>query len=336
MSNPVLVEVLRGGRVESAHRGSVAVLDADGAVALALGDIDRPIFPRSANKAIQALPLIESGAADKFGLSEAEIALACSSHMGEAAHVETALSMLKKAGRDVETLECGGHWPSSATAVRQMAARGEKPSALHNNCSGKHGGFICAMCAEGIDPQGYVNPTHTAQSMVREAMESLTGAAHDEAHIGTDGCSIPTYAIPLRALALGFARYGSGVGMGEKRAAAARRIRKAMAAAPFMVSGTDRFDTKISEAFGERMFAKVGAEGVYCGSIPELGLGVAIKCDDGSMPAAEVMMAAVIARFVTDRSDKEEATLEPLRQKTLTNWKGLTVGAVRPAGPLGD
>ncbi len=335
MTNPVLVEVLRGGRIESFHRGSIAVMDADGRVVLSLGEVDHPIFPRSAVKAIQALPLIETGAADLFGLSEAEVALACASHMGETIHSETALSMLKKAGRDGGTLECGAHWPSSSSATRLLAEMGQKPSALHNNCSGKHAGFICAASAVDADPAGYVKPGHKAQELVREAMTSLTGAAHDVDDCGTDGCSIPTHAIPLRALALGFARFATGQGMSAGRAKAAARIRKALAAAPEMISGSGRFDTVIAQAFGERVIAKVGAEGVYCGAFPELGLGVAIKCDDGSMPAAEVIMAAMTARFLKDRSDAEQNALHPLVHKQLKNWNGLLVGSVRPSALAG-
>jgi L-asparaginase II len=331
MTNPVLVELLRGKRVESFHRGSIAILDADGALALALGDIDTPIFPRSAVKAIQALPLIETGAADRFDLSEAEIALACSSHMGEEMHVHAAQSMLTKAKLDVDALACGSHWPSSNRASRQLAAEGRTPSALHNNCSGKHAGFVCAACASGHDPAGYVRADHPMQEMVRETMSALTGAAHAKDDCGTDGCSIPTYAVPLRALALGFARFATGIGMEQKRQAAAARIRRAMASAPLMLSGTGKFDSDVPKIFKERVIAKVGAEGVYCGAFPELGLGVAIKCDDGSMPAAEIMMAAMISRFVTNRSEAEDQGLMPLLQRKLVNWNGIAVGEVRPA-----
>jgi L-asparaginase II len=334
MSNPVLVETLRGGRIESFHRGSVAVMDADGAAVLLLGETDKPIFPRSAVKAIQALPLIETGAADRYGLTDAEIALACASHSGEDIHAEAALSMLQKAGRDEASLECGAHWPFSTPAAQNLLLSGKKPGARHNNCSGKHAGFVCAACAAGIDPQGYVEPQHAVQGLIREAMESLTGAPHKSDECGTDGCSIPTYPAPLRALALAFARYGTGIGMGPERAKAAHRIRKAIAAAPLMIAGEGRFDTLLATAFGERLVAKVGAEGVYCAAFPELGLGIAIKCDDGAIAAAEIVMATLIERFLATRSNAEEATLEPLVRKRLTNWNGRETGSMRPAAAL--
>jgi L-asparaginase II len=333
MSNPILVEVLRNGRVESAHRGSIAVIDADGALALARGDIDRRVFPRSANKALQAIPLIETGAADAYNLTDAEIALACASHHGQPEHVQAAASILMKAGRDETTLECGAHWPFAGKAARELAASGAKPSALHNNCSGKHAGFICASCALDEDPANYISPFHPAQIRVRAVMENLTGEKHDPETCGTDGCSIPTYDVPLRSLALAFARYVTGHGMGPERQKAARRIRKAMAAEPLMLSGTGNYDTEMAGIFGERVIAKVGAEGVYCGAIAELGLGVAIKCDDGSMPAAEVMMAAVVEHFLKPSADREAVFLATYTNKTLTNWMGKTVGGVR-ARPL--
>src|SRR5271166_6622770 len=195
MTNPVVVEVSRGGRVESAHRGAGAVVDADGRIALAFGDVDRPVYPRSAVKALQALPLIESGAADRLGLSAAEIALACASHSGEDQHVALASAMLAKAGRDEGVLECGAHWPLGEAAGRALALSGRSATALHNNCSGKHAGFVCLACAEGIDPKGYVAPRHPVQRAVTAAIADVAQARLGEENRGVDGCSIPTYAI---------------------------------------------------------------------------------------------------------------------------------------------
>ncbi len=347
MTNPVLVEALRGGMVESAHRGAIAVVDADGALVLEIGDIDRPIFPRSAIKGLQAIPLIESGAAERFGLTDAEIALACASHNGELAHAALAASMLAKAGRDARSLECGAHWPMRAHRLAEKAAPWGRlrdsleplfatgaPSALHNNCSGKHAGFICTACSLEHDPAGYVGANHPTMRAVTAAMEDMTGVAlANQATCGTDGCSIPTYALPLRALALGFARFGTGHGLGSLRAKAVARIRRAVAAAPFSVAGTDRFDTVLMQALGARAFVKVGAEGVYCASFPELGMGIALKCDDGTTRAAEVMMAALVRRFLP-LDHAEEATLGPLLTQPMTNWNGLRTGEVRPAGAL--
>jgi L-asparaginase II len=333
VDDPILVEVLRDDRVESRHRGALAVCDADGGMVLALGDIAKPVFPRSAVKALQALPLIESGAADRYGLTPAEIALACSSHSGEPIHAQTALAMLGKCGRGEETLECGVHWPLNAEAARALAAEGARPSALHNNCSGKHAGFVCLACAADIDPSGYAGLKHFVQREVKGALEEMTKTRLDESEAAIDGCSIPTYAIPLRALAHGFARFGAGAGLPAGRAAAAKRIRAAVAAHPLLIAGTGRFDTDVTQALGARAFVKTGAEGVYCAAFPELGLGVAIKCGDGATRAAETAMAATIARLLP-LSDEERAALTPRLEPAINNWNGFEVGRIRAGEAL--
>jgi L-asparaginase II len=333
MENPVLVEVLRGNAIESRHRGSVAVVDGDGSVVLSLGDIETPVFPRSAVKAFQALPLLESGAADRFGLTPKEIALTVSSHSGEPEHVETALGILKKAGRDASCLECGSHWPSSGEAERALAALGHKPSALHNNCSGKHSGFVCLACGLDEDPKGYIHPDHRVQREIRAAGEEIMGFRFLDDYTGTDGCSIPTYAAPLKSIALGFARLATGQGLGPERAKAAKRIREAAAGHPFMVAGTGRLDTVAMELFRERVFMKTGAEGVYCAAIPELGLGVALKADDGEGRAAQAMLAGILHRFLP-MDDATRTAFDGKAWPTLKNWNGMTVGAVRASTSL--
>jgi L-asparaginase II len=333
MDNPFLVEVLRGGLVESRHRGSVSVIDADGSTVLSIGDVERHVFPRSAVKALQALPLVESGIAEKYNLTDEEIALACASHSGEPRHAATAAAMLAKAGRDVACLECGTHWPMGDEAARALAARGEAPNPLHNNCSGKHAGFICLACGMNENPKGYVKPTHKVQQAVRASLEDITGTSHTQDEQGIDGCSIPTYAIPLPALAFGFAKFGSGAGLSRSCQDAAKKIRQAVAKHPFMVAGTGRFDTKLMELLGERAFVKVGAEGVYCASFPELGYGVALKADDGGTRAAEAMMAGLVLHFLPLR-DEERAAVEELAQPVIRNWNGIEVGRYRVAPDL--
>ncbi len=331
--DPVLVEITRGARVESVHRGAAIVLDAVGGTMFAVGDVDQLVYPRSAVKALLALPMVETGAADRLGLTEAEIAFACSSHNGEDFHIAAAVSMLAKAGRDVSALECGTHWPGYDKATQALAASGGKPSALHNNCSGKHSGFICLACDRGDDPAGYVKPDHPTMRVITAALADMTSERLDDSNIAVDGCSIPTFAIPLRALALAFARFGSGQGLSAERAAATRRIRAAVAAHPEMVAGTGRFDTKLMAALGVRVFVKSGAEGVFCGAIPELGLGIAVKCDDGAGRAAQIATAALVARFLPQNGDL--SILEELSRPTLTNWNGIQVGEMRPTAALG-
>jgi len=331
--DPILVEVTRGGRVESAHHGAAAVIDASGKVVFSAGDIDTAIFPRSAVKSMQALPMVETGAAARLGLTDAEIALACSSHNGEEIHTAVAASMLAKAGRDVSCLECGTHWPSHDASARKLAAAGLTPSALHNNCSGKHSGFICLSCDQGHDPKGYIGPDHPAMRMITAALSEMTGTVLDERNRGTDGCSIPTFAIPLRGIAHGFARYGTGNGMAPDRAAAAAKIRAAVTANPMMVAGTKRFDTLMMQAMGARVFCKGGAEGVFCASLPELGYGIAVKCDDGAGRAAQVVGAALIERFLRPEGEAGQAVAR-LARPALENWNKIHVGDLRPAAAL--
>ncbi|BCH11048.1 asparaginase [Mesorhizobium sp. 131-3-5] len=333
MANPVLIEVLRGAIVESAHRGAVAVFDADGKPVLEIGDTSKPVFPRSAVKAIQALPLVETGAADAYGFGNRELALACASHSGEPEHVELARSMLARAGLDGSALECGAHWPSNHAAEIALARAGGSPNALHNNCSGKHSGFLCTCVHSGIAHSGYVKAGHALQEMVRDAMQSVTGAVHGADERATDGCSIPTYAVPLRSFALGFARMATTNGFGPERAKAAKRLLAACMAEPFFVAGTGREDVALMEAAPGRIFAKGGAEGVHCAAIPELGLGIALKCDDGAHRASEAMVAAVLAKLLC-ADEALAARLIELANAPIQSRIGAKVGAVRPTAAL--
>ena len=339
-NNPVLVQAWRGDAVESMHCGAIAVVDADGALLAALGDIERPVFPRSAIKVLQALPLVESGAADRARFSDEELALACASHNGEPEHARTAAAMLAKLGLDHSVLECGSHWPYAESVARALAASGAVPGTLHNNCSGKHAGLVCLGCllADGNDRRaflaGYVEPEHPVMREVSAAIEAATGCDLAHAPRGIDGCSIPTYAVPLRNLALAFARVATGTGLRAGHARAAARLRAAVAAAPFMVAGTGRFDTRVMQRLGARVFCKVGAEGVYCAALPEPGLGLAIKVDDGNNArACEVVMAAAIEALVR-LDDGEQAFMRSLSDTRLRNWRGTEVGALRATPAL--
>jgi L-asparaginase II len=333
MSNPVLVEILRGPLVESYHRGALSIFDGDGKSLVAIGDVERPVFPRSAVKIIQALHLIESGAADRFGFGDKELALACASHNGEVEHVALVQNMLAKAGLDANALECGTHWPSDAKASGALSASGSTPNACHNNCSGKHTGFICTAMHQGDDPTGYVKADHVAQERVRDAMAGLTGAVHTNENRGTDGCSIPTYAISLEATAKGMAKIASGQGLSPKRANAAKRLLKACMNEPFFTAGSRRFCTRIMQAAPGHVYAKVGAEGVYCAAVPALGIGIALKIEDGAIRAAEIAVAAAVA--AVSRSIPElHGPMAALAQTTDRNWNGIEVGGARSTSAI--
>lgn len=333
MENPVTVEVTRGQLVESRHRGMAVVIDAEGAIVFSAGDVDSGVFPRSACKAMQALPLVESGAADAYGFGNRELALACASHSGEPDHVATAAAMLKAAGRDESVLECGAHWSSHQSVLIDQVRTLEKPTALHNNCSGKHSGFVCTCCHTGEDPRGYAGFDHPLQEAIRAIMTDLTGAVLSRDNCGTDGCSIPTYAVPLTGLARGFGKLVTGKGLEPLRAAAARRLINACMAEPFYVAGTKRFCTKLMQVAPGKIFAKTGAEGVFCALMPDKGLSFAVKAEDGATRAAEAMIAALLARHF-DADSEERAALMKLAHHGMTNWNGLSVGTIRTTDVL--
>ncbi|HUG63091.1 MAG TPA: asparaginase, partial [Methylomirabilota bacterium] len=332
MANPVLVETTRGRLVECRHRGAAVVVDAGGRVVFAIGDVERPVFPRSAVKAFQALPLIESGAADRFGFGDAELALSMASHNAEDRHVATARAMLDAAGLNEGCLECGPQWPERGPDQAVLHRMGAKAGRIHNNCSGKHAGFLCSSVALGRDPAGYVRPEHPMMRDIVAAVEAMTGAPHGPDNRGVDGCSIPTFAIPLTAIARGFARFATGEGLPPERARAAERMRRAAAAEPFMVAGTGRFCTRAMELFGEAAFVKTGAEGVFIAALPGRGLGSALKIDDGAARASEVAIAAMLRVILQiGGDDRRAAGLAALERPAITSRAGETSGEIRPA-----
>ena len=331
-TDPVLVEATRGGLVESVHRGAFVVMDADGAVVAEAGDIDGPVFPRSAIKLLQAIPLVESGAADALGFGARELAMACSSHSSEPGHVELARAMLARVGLCEDALECGAHWPLfGRSTLIDLARSGEVPCQLHNNCSGKHAGLLCTLVHRGIEARGYVEPDHYAMQAVRGVLEDVLRIEHTSERMGIDGCGIPSWAVPLRSLASAYARVGAGVGMERERGVAARRLLDATMAEPWLVAGTDRFDTRAMKAAPGRLHVKTGAEGVYCASLPDRGLGLALKIADGATRASECAVAALAGRWL---GGGEGDAVAALAHRTLRNWNGTEVGVIRPAGAL--
>ncbi|HQZ13705.1 MAG TPA: asparaginase [Devosia sp.] len=334
-ANPILVEQTRGTWVENRHRGAFVVADAEGNVIAAAGDVSRPVFPRSAVKSIQALAMFSSGAASQFDLSSEELALACASHHGEDVHVSGVTAFLGHLHLGSSDLECGAHQPSNAAARDALRAAGQKPSALHNNCSGKHSGMLSVARALGVDTAGYVGREHAVQREVRRVIEAVVG---DELHVdrcGTDGCSIPTWAAPLSGFAQGFARMATGRGLDPDMAAAAERVFDAATSHPLLVAGSGHFDTLVMEAFGGRLMQKGGAEGVQCGAIRSKGWGYALKIDDGNMAASVTVVAELIAALA-DPDERQLAVLAPFRRPVISNARKLAVGEMRGSDELGE
>ncbi len=324
---PFIVEVRRGAQVESRHAVIAAVVDGDGKLVAGWGDVGSTIFPRSSNKAFQALPLIETGAADAFSLSQAELAMACASHGGEKRHTDTVAAWLKRLGLDHSALECGAHWPYHEETARDIARAHAMPTALQNNCSGKHAGMVTVARHMGEELKGYVSPEHPVQRRVTAVIEDVCGVKLAPDAFGTDGCSMPTMALPLNKLAHGFARFITGNGLAPARAKAARRLAAAVLAEPFFVAGSGRFCTAVMQAGRGRFIAKTGAEGVYTAASAELGIGIALKVLDGTTRAAQTALGGLLEHFgLLDDAGRDE--LRPLVEPVLSNWRGLRVGDI--------
>jgi L-asparaginase II len=327
-ANPILVEQTRGDAVENRHRGAFVIADADGNVIAAGGDISRPVFPRSAIKSMQALAMVTSGALDRFALSDEQLALACASHHGEEVHVTKVAGFLGGLGLSETNLECGAHQPTNGRARVALRAAGLQPTALHNNCSGKHSGMLSVAQALGVDPTGYVEREHPVQVAVRAAIETVVGTPLSVDLCGRDGCSIPTWAAPLKGFAQGFAKMATGRGLSPELGAASRRIFDAATAHPLLVAGTGHFDTLVMEAFGGRLMQKGGAEGVQCGAIRDKGWGYAVKCDDGNMQASVVMVANLLLRFASPDAAQVDL-LGTFARQVVKNVRGFEVGEMR-------
>ena len=332
MANPVLVEVTRGDLVESVHRGSIAIAEADGAIAFALGDVETPVYPRSSLKPIQALPLLESGAAEAFGLSDEDVALACASHSGEPMHTTRVAAWLERIGCTVDDLACGAHPVRYEPVWEAMVKRGEAPTRIHNNCSGKHTGFLTVARHWDIATAGYEKHNHPVQRAVAKALGDLSGIG-GELPWGVDGCAAPNFALPLSGFARALAKLAAPAGLAAPRAKAAHRIVHAMTAHPELVSGTGRACAVLMRAGKGRAAVKTGAEGFFAAMIPELGFGIALKIDDGAGRASETTMAAILDRFGLLGNDK---AAHDMIRAPVTNTRNVVVGERRPAAALRD
>ncbi len=312
MDAPLVVEVRRGPHPESRHEVDVVVVDGDLQVQEFHGEPDRPVLPRSAAKPIQAIPLIESGAAAAFGSGDAELAVACSSHGGEPAHVAVVDAWLRRLGLGVDALECGASAPVHPPSERALVAAGRPPDARHNTCSGKHCAFLCVCRHLDLDPSGYIRAEHPLQRRhVTPALEQLCGVTLRGETPAVEGCGIPVWRIPLDRLAVGWASL-------RDRPAGARLL-EAMAAEPHLVAGTGLHDTRLMTEAGGRLVVKTGAEGVY-GAVTDEGVAVALKVRDGATRAAEAAVTWMLERL---------GVIGPQQPVVLRNWAGTEVGTVR-------
>ena len=325
MGNAVpMVELWRGGMLEGSHSGHAVICDTKGAIVQAWGDPAAVIFPRSSCKMLQALPLIESGAADAAGLSDAQLALSCASHQGAAIHTNMVTRWLADLGLAEQDLRCGPHWPDDVAARNGLILAGDTPCQIHNNCSGKHSGFL-TLNRHIKGGSEYTEIDHPLQKAVRAASEEVTG--EDSPGYGVDGCSAPNFATSVQGLARGMAFFAAASESGDARSRAAFRLTKAMATYPELVAGETRACTELMRAMGGRVAIKTGAEAVFVAIIPEKKLGIALKIIDGGTRAAEAVITSLLIRAgVLDAG-------HPAAQKRLgtdlRNWRGLKVGELR-------
>jgi len=331
-----LVQVRRGGVTESRHRGHVVAVEPDGNIVAYLGAPETVTFLRSSAKPFQALPLLVSGAADKFGFTDREVALVCASHNGEPIHTELAASMLEKIGLGPEALKCGVHEPYSAEVARELRERGEAPNVLQNNCSGKHAGMLALALHLGEPTENYHKPEHPVQLAIGKAIAQFADIAVEDLAVATDGCAVPVFGITVKAMALAYVRLVSPPhSFDEATRLACERIVRVMSAYPELIGGTsDRLDTEIMRAAPERLVSKVGAEGVYTAGIKPCeewprGLGLALKIEDGDDRRARPTVVVESLRQLGVLRDESLEAVARYAFFPVVNRPGDVVGEIR-------
>lgn len=318
------VRITRGEHGESFHRVHAVVADAEGRTVAGVGQTERWTFYRSAAKPLQALPLLEDGAADRLGLTPEEIALCCASHNGEPEHLARVRSILSRAGLGVDDLECGARPPLRREIRDDLLRRGRGPTPLHDNCSGKHAGMLALAVAAGWSTAGYTRPDHPVQRRVAREVARWTGCEPEAIRTAADGCGVVCFAVPLDRMAASYARLAGAAASGADGPA---RLVAAMTRRPFLVAGSGRLDTVLMRAGEGRAFAKSGSEGVRCVGLPAEGLGVAVKVEDGGSRAADPAVVRVLDRLgVLD--DRASEALEPFRTPAVRDARGRRVGRI--------
>jgi L-asparaginase II len=325
-----LVEVTRGAFVESVHAVAACVCSTEGLrrPELALGNIDAPVFLRSAAKPFIAATAVAAGVVERFGLEPREIAVMSASHNGEPQHVEAVRSILHKSGFTEAALQCGPQAPQYGPAAAALAREGTEYSAIHNNCSGKHAGILALARSIGADPTTYLEPQNPAQVRILAFCGRMSDEDPADFELAVDGCGIPVYAVPLRRAALAYARFATLANLADEDASALARVRSALAAEPFYLAGTGRFDSNLIPASGGKVIGKAGAEGVHCDALLECRLGLALKVIDGSRRAVPPAVLALLHEL--DALDERElAALGTFARPQVLNFAGRVVGGIR-------
>jgi L-asparaginase II len=329
MADQPLVEVWRGDIRECVHRGHAVICDGSGQIRQAWGDPAAVVYPRSSSKMLQALPLVESGAADRFGLGSEQLALACASHHGAAYHTDRVGAWLAQLGFVDDDYRCGAHEPSDRLARDGLIVAGAKPCQIHNNCSGKHAGFLTLGRHLGAGPE-YIDIDHPVQAAALAAFEEVTG--QDSPGWGIDGCSAPNHATTLHGMARAMAQFATAGSRDDVRSRAQVRLTEAMIAHPELVSANGAPCTELMRACGGRVALKGGAEGYYVAIIPGMGLGIALKCSDGAERGSAGTIAALLIRL--GLLDPDHPAARRWINGPIRNWRGTEVGSVRAATGL--
>lgn len=326
VAEPVQVRVWRGEHVESEHRGAWVLADTDGRIVEQGGSAGLPVWARSTVKALQVLPLLETGAAEACELRESELALACASHNAEPQHTERVRRLLERIDLGVDDLQCGSQPPGDPDVRQALRAAGGKPTALHNNCSGKHAGFLALSRHLQAAPEAYLDPAGEVQRRVRTAVAEMCSVDEEQIPLATDGCSAPTFRLPLDRMATAFARVANPEGLDADRARACERVQAAVARYPELIAGRyKRICTDLVRVSEGRLFAKVGAEGVYVIGVRGAGVGLAVKLSDGQGRGLFPLVVDLCERFGWLKGAALDE-LDRWRAGDLTNWSGRTVG----------
>ena len=330
MPSKIIAKVIRGETVESVHRGHLVIVDGSGEIVSTIGDPKAVTFFRSASKPFQAIPFITSGAADEFGYSEEEIALACASHSGEQQHVRIAQLMIERIGLTEAHLHCGAHLPFYEKEAERMQRAGEYPTQFHNNCSGKHAAMLALAKHIEADINTYESPDNPVQYAILEAVAAITDMPANKVKIGIDGCAAPNFAVSMHAMAVSFARLVNPQNLSQPLTNACERIASAMVKFPELIGGTERLDTVLMQAASGAIISKVGADGVWlCGVLPNekysTGLGIALKIEDGNDHRARPVVAAEVLKQLGILLPDDLPELSPM---LLKNRRGDIVGNV--------
>ncbi|WP_203247835.1 asparaginase [Sporosarcina beigongshangi] len=329
MSSEVLVNVERGDLVESIHRGHIVIVNSKGEVVASKGDINKVVYARSSMKPLQAIPIVETGAMDHYDFDEWDLSLTCASHNGEDQHTDRVTSILQRLDLGASDLQCGMHSPRWPEAYENLIKSGKKLTPVYNNCSGKHSGMLATAKHMHETLEDYYKLDHPVQQRILSVISEMTETSRDDIAIGIDGCGVPVHGVPLKNLAVGFAKLADPSELSEARQQAIQKITSAMMKTPEMVGGTERFCTDFMKVMQGKMFGKSGAEGVYCIGVPEMGIGIALKIEDGNGRATSSVAIETLSQLNLI-NEEEKKQLEIHHLPKLLNARKEIIGLLRP------